>query len=141
MLKRFPLPRRSVALAAFGLGCCLAFASGAAPAAEASASVPPAPPERLVGPPPIADFFRRSTVNSSIASPSGRYAALTVAGGKYGRMRLVILDLSDVSKSTLLAEFDDEDIVNVQWVNDDRLVFQLSDLGKAVGERTNYGLM
>ena len=80
-------------------------------------------------------------MNSSIASPSGRYAALTVAGGKYGRMRLVILDLSDVSKSTLLAEFDDEDIVNVQWVNDDRLVFQLSDLGKAVGERTNYGLM
>jgi len=89
---------------------------------------------------PGADFFRPAEVTRPVMSPSGEYAAATMAGGEGGRQRLVILDLKDIAKSKVVAGFSDADIVHVRWVNNDRLVFTLADRQSPVGDQDGEGL-
>ncbi|MDP1315291.1 hypothetical protein, partial [Klebsiella pneumoniae] len=59
-------------------------------------------------------------------SPSGRYLAIQAAG-KADRMWLAVLDLQTMQAPKFIAGFNDADIASHHWVNEDRLVFQVSD--------------
>ncbi len=96
-----------------------------------------APPAEPV---PLADFFRRPAVTGPVMSPSGRYVAAAMKGGSQGRQRLVVLNLQDWSKSKVLASFADADIQTIHWVNDDRLVFTLTDAQSPYSEQQGQGL-
>ncbi len=73
-------------------------------------------------------------------SPNGLQAAAAMAGGPQGRRRLVALNLDDWSKSKLLASFSDAYIETIHWVNDERLVFTLSDTQSAYAAQRGEGL-
>lgn len=88
----------------------------------------------------LTDFFRTPVLTSAIVSPSGRYIAATMAGGPEQRQRLIMLNLQELSKPKLLAGFDDADIKSVLWVNDDRLVFTVTDRQSPYGDQFGEGL-
>ncbi|PHV03439.1 hypothetical protein CSQ88_01625 [Iodobacter sp. BJB302] len=54
-------------------------------------------------------------------SPSGKYIAVLMSVGAEKRLRLVVLNMDDLSKPRVVAGFADADISDVHWVNDDRL--------------------
>ena len=89
-------------------------------------------------PPPVADFFRRPAYVDMVMSPNGKAVAATAAVG--GRIGLVIVDLLDPSKSKSIASFSDADVLDVEWVNDDRLVFNVTDRRLPYGEQKGSGL-
>jgi dipeptidyl aminopeptidase/acylaminoacyl peptidase len=89
---------------------------------------------------PLADFFRPPVLSSAVMSPSGQYVAGTMTGGPQGRQRLVILNLQDLSKSNVLVGFNDADIKSVRWVNDDRLIFAVTDRQSPYGDQLGEGL-
>ncbi len=75
---------------------------------------------------PVEDFFRTPRLARPKLSPSGRYLAGAVPGGK--RVYLWVLDLENLGQSKVVAEFDDADIGDYEWVNDQRIVFDVIDL-------------
>ena len=88
---------------------------------------------------PVADFFRRPAYVSMVLSPNGQsIAATTAAPG--GRVGLVVVDLLDPSKSKSIASFSNVDVLAVQWVNDDRLVFNVTDRRLPYGDQKGSGL-
>lgn len=89
---------------------------------------------------PLADFFRPPVLSGPVMSPSGQYVAATMTGGPHGRQRLVILNLKELAKSIVIAEFNDADIKSVRWVNDDRLVFTVTDMQSPYGDQLGEGL-
>jgi dipeptidyl aminopeptidase/acylaminoacyl peptidase len=91
-------------------------------AAAAAHAAPPPPPEV---------FFGTPDIQETLLSPSGKRLAITSAKGAK-RVGLVVLDLEAGGKITRLVQVPKEDVVNVHWVNDDRLVFSYADLS---GER------
>ena len=99
-----------------------------------------AAPARAAEPVPLADFFRNPTVTSLALSPNGQHVAAAMAGGPQGRRRLVVLNLEDLSTSKLLASFGDADVQTIHWVNDERLVFTLTDAQSAFAGQTGEGL-
>ncbi len=82
-------------------------------------------------PPPASAFFNNPSFTGGVLSPNGRYLAAKVAV-KTGRDALVVVDLDDNSVSKV-AGFIDVDIGDVQWVNDERLLFNTTDRQLAVG--------
>ena len=90
--------------------------------------------------PPVADFFKRPVMSHPVMSPNGRYLAATRSGSASGRQQLVLLDLADLSKSRVLVGSPDLDIDSVQWVNDDRLVFSVTDSQQPYGSQLGNGL-
>jgi dipeptidyl aminopeptidase/acylaminoacyl peptidase len=117
MMTAFPL--RRLALAAL---LCL----NATHAAQAQA---PAAPAASI---PASAFFDNPAFSAPQLSPDGRSVALKVAN-KAGRIRLVVVDTAS-RKATVAAAFDDSDINRYQWVNDNRLVFNVTDMGEAQGD-------
>ena len=91
-------------------------------------------------PTPLADFFRNPVVTRLVMSPNGQHVAAAIAGGPQGRRRLVALNLADWSKSKILASFGDADIESIEWVNDERLVFTLTDAQSAYAAQRGQGL-
>jgi dienelactone hydrolase len=77
-------------------------------------------------PPAIAAFFKRPQFREPRLSPSGRYLAVQVAA-KNDRMGLAIIDLQTQSPPKFVAGFSDADVAGHQWVNEDRLVFQITN--------------
>ncbi len=111
-----PVPLRLVL--GIALSCMLA---GAPAASAAQASRPPA-----------AAFFNNAEFGGATLSPSGRYlAARSSAPGK--SMRLMVVDLQDNSVKTV-ASFADSDVRRFQWVNDERLVFDVTDRNVGPGD-------
>jgi len=83
------------------------------------------PAAHAQAPVPIESFFSDPLLEDATLSPSGRYlAAISAAPGR--RDALVVLDLQD-NKPRLVAGFKDADILDFQWVNDERLLFNVSD--------------
>jgi hypothetical protein len=82
-------------------------------------------------PPPPDVFFGAPDIQEAELSPSGKRLAITTAKGAR-RVGLIVLDLGAGGKITRLEQSPKEDVVNVQWVNDDRLLFGYADLS---GER------
>lgn len=103
------------------LGCGLAVA----PAAHAAPGAPPAEA-----------FFENPAFTGALLSPSGKYLAAKIAK-KGGRSMLAVIDLATRTAQSV-AYFEDTDINHVQWVNDQRLLFDTADLKAAQGE-IEYG--
>jgi dipeptidyl aminopeptidase/acylaminoacyl peptidase len=89
---------------------------------------------------PTVDFFRPSDISNPVVSPSGKYVAASMAGGSEQRQRLVILNLEDIAKSRVIAGYTNADIVAVHWVNDNRLVFSITDNEAAGADQRGAGL-
>ncbi len=108
----------------FAAALCTSFA--AAPAA--------AQPAVAAAAPPVEAFFSNPLLADAELSPSGRYlAALSGAPGR--RDILVVVDLQE-NKATPVASHSDVDILHFQWVNDGRLMFNVSD--KRIGPGGAY---
>lgn len=91
--------------------------------------------------PPIDDFFRSAAIDSARLSPSGRYLAIVI-GAKGARARLGVLDLDQPDQGAkVVARFDDADVTDVHWVDDQRLLFGASDSDAPVERRRPRGLM
>jgi acetyl esterase/lipase len=92
-------------------------------------------------PPPAADFFKLPDTAWAQLSPSGQRLAMTkrIGNGRYG---LVVVDLAPGGKAAGVAKFDSTDIVQVQWVGNDWLIFSAVDFkqGSAEDRRTGRGL-
>src|SRR5690242_4147525 len=94
---------RAVRAAFFGLGLVLAVAAKAAVPVEA--------------------FFQNPAFQDAQLSPSGRYVAVGVTP-KGGHTQLVVLE-TETMKAKAVASPKDADVFNIEWVNDDRLVFSV----------------
>jgi dipeptidyl aminopeptidase/acylaminoacyl peptidase len=90
-------------------------------------------------PPPVADFFRHPQFVRMVMSPNGQSIAATAAAPN-GRVKLVVLDLRDLSRSKTIAFFSDADVYDIAWVNGDRLVFDVTDRRLAYGDQKGSGL-
>jgi len=119
-----------------GLGLCSA--SGAQTGADAKAQPSTA---ALQAPLPVEVFFDWPDMSRPLLSPSGRYLAVLIKGTSQ-RNRLAVLDLAETKEAKVLASYEDADIADVHWVDDDWLVYSLHDslLGSADRERIAPGL-
>ncbi len=78
-------------------------------------------------------FFKHPAVLKAKLSPSGNRLAITTSIGA-PRVGLFVIELvGDVSKLRT-ALFKDIDVIDFEWVNDDRLVFKVEDLAAGSGE-------
>ena len=102
----------------------LAFA-GVAFAADVPTAVSPEP------------FFRHADYGSMQISPSGKFVA--VLAPLRGRLGLAVFDVLSRT-ATPAASVNGYDITTFRWVNDQRLVFSVSDLQSGLGEQRGGGL-
>lgn len=82
--------------------------------------------------PPAELFFKDPDITEAVLSPSGARLAYTTTKGS-PRMSLVVLDLAPGGRALRVAQFSEADVTDVHWVNDERLVFGLSDVSKGSG--------
>ncbi|SFD33332.1 alpha/beta hydrolase family protein [Massilia yuzhufengensis] len=85
-------------------------------------------------PPPVEAFFSNPLLDDAELSPSGRYLA-AISGAPGRRDVLVVVDLQE-NKATTVAGYKEVDVLQFQWVNDERLMFNVSD--KQVGPGGRY---
>lgn len=84
-------------------------------------------------PPPAEYFFGNVSFGGAVMSPSGRYLAVRLS--KPGsRILLAVLDL-ETRQPKVIANFSDADVAHVQWVNDERLVYDVVNMAEADGDR------
>ena len=79
-------------------------------------------------------FFRSETMASATLSPDGKTLALLSAATSKDRIRLIVLDVKSM-KASVLAQYDHDDVDDVHWVSNNRLVYQLDDHQAAAGDR------
>ena len=91
-----------------------------------SAGLLSAAPAAAAEPPSATAFFKRAAVRAPKLSPSGRYLAIQAAGKGDGRC-LVVRDLQNVDPPKCVAGFNDADLSSHHWINEERLVFEVSD--------------
>ncbi len=88
---------------------------------------------------PVATFFQNPTFSSAALSPNARFVAALVSAPD-GRVQLAVLDLGSMTPK-IVAGFPDADIRQFHWVNDNRLIFDVSDRETAQGDvRSGPGL-
>jgi dipeptidyl aminopeptidase/acylaminoacyl peptidase len=85
----------------------------------------------FAAPPPVEAFYNDADIVAATLSPSGRQLAITTARGAE-RVGLAVFDLGS-GKMTRAAHFSDGDVAGVQWVNDQRLVFGVTDYSQGSG--------
>jgi dipeptidyl aminopeptidase/acylaminoacyl peptidase len=84
-------------------------------------------------PPPPGAFFENPAFGGARLSPSARYlAARSSRPGVHDF--LVVIDLAN-NAAKVVAGFRDADVGNFEWVNDGRLVFDVTDSAVADGDR------
>ena len=83
-------------------------------------------------PPPLADFFANPEFSGALLSPDARHLAVRVLGPNQ-RERLAVVNLADNSIK-VVAQFDDVDVGEMEWVNPQRLVFATRDRQSAPGD-------
>jgi len=89
---------------------------------------------------PVEDFFKPDAYDDVHLSPSGKRLAATIPASS-GRRALVIVDIADPTKSKVVAAYSNADILGVQWVNDERLVYRVFDQQEALAnQRDGAGL-
>jgi len=88
---------------------------------------------------PVSDFFSAEAMSQPVLSPSGKYLAVRLANAK-GRRQLGIIKLDPPRQVKSVVSFVDADVADVQWVNDDRLVFNINDLQSAYADSIAPGL-
>ncbi|MEH0167798.1 alpha/beta hydrolase family protein [Roseateles microcysteis] len=81
-------------------------------------------------PVPVAAFFEPLDLSGAQLSPSGRW--LAAIGAKAGeRKKLIMLDTQNPSAPQIIALFDTVDVIDVEWMTDDTLVFETQDIEDA----------
>ena len=83
-------------------------------------------------PPPAELFFKDADIIEAVLSPSGRRLAITSAKGAT-RVGLVVIDMGPGGQMQRLAQFSDGDVFQVRWVNEERLIFGVTDLSEGSG--------
>lgn len=83
---------------------------------------------------PVRDFFSADAMSKPVLSPSGSHLAVRI-GGANGRYQLAVISLLPPRQVKIIAGFADADVANVLWVNDDRLIFTISDLQSSYTDR------
>ena len=73
--------------------------------------------------PPATQFFQTPLLSGAVLSPDGRALAFRQPGPD-GKLRLVVLDLLTFMP-TVVASYASDDVDEIRWVNDKRLVFTL----------------
>ena len=82
----------------------------------------------------LQSFFRHADIDAVRLSPSGHWLAITT-GAPSGRRILVVVDLEGKTPATIAASYVDADVRSFDWVNDDRLVYNLIDLEEGNGNQ------
>ncbi len=75
--------------------------------------------------PPAEHFFMNPRLSEAALSPGGRYLA-AISGAPGRRDYLAVIDLQNKS-AKLVAGYEDVDIETFEWVNENRLVFNVGD--------------
>ncbi len=106
-----------------------------APSSFASQSKPAASPQT-----PAADFFKQPGFFGATLSPQGKLIAFSASTGG-GRLGLFVVDVQTQANNKQrtirpLISLPDADVIRVKWLNEDRLLFQVGELGEGSG--TNY---
>lgn len=95
-------------------------------------------PSRAQGPsdarPSVEAFYAPNDIEQAAMSPSGRWLAITTTLGNR-RVGLVIFDLQEWKVQGKPVSFADGDIDDCHWVNDDRLVFTITDRSRGGGDQ------
>jgi dipeptidyl aminopeptidase/acylaminoacyl peptidase len=112
--------------------CARLLLAGALATAFAPAGAAPSVPDAAL--PAVESFFSNPLLANAELSPSGRYLA-AISGAPGRRDMLVVVDLQE-NKATPVAGHEDVDVLQFQWVNDERLLFNVSD--KQVGPGGNF---
>jgi dipeptidyl aminopeptidase/acylaminoacyl peptidase len=86
----------------------------------------------VLAPPPAEVFFRAADITEAELSPSGKRLAITSGRGGQ-RVGLFVIDLGSSGKPRAVAQYQDADIENIKWVNDDYLLFNASDYSRGGG--------
>lgn len=84
----------------------------------------------MAAPPRAIDYARAPAIRSVVVSPSNARAAMLTRAPN-GRMGLATVDLAN-GRSRFIAGYDDVDIVDVAWVNDQRLVYSAQQPGARI---------
>jgi dipeptidyl aminopeptidase/acylaminoacyl peptidase len=82
--------------------------------------------------PPVEAFFDNPEFGGAALSPSGKYVAARV-GGKGARERLAVYEIA-TGKAQVVAQFNDADVGNFQWISDDRILFDSAERDLAQGD-------
>ena len=105
--------------------------------AMAQASPPPNPSVQfpkteVVAPPPLSVkyFVRYPDIASPVLSNNGKYFAATAPIN--GRMNLVVIDL-ETRRGNALTNFSNFDVISVNWVGDDRILYTLGQFNTPTG--------
>ncbi|MDQ2820856.1 MAG: prolyl oligopeptidase family serine peptidase [Pseudomonadota bacterium] len=86
--------------------------------------------------PPVEAFFEHPSFRGAALSPNGRYLT-ALSGAKDKRDFLVVIDLRTM-KPTVVAAYNDSDVDQFRWVNNDRLVYQVADNTVGQGDTRYY---
>ena len=101
---------------------------------RAQAEVAATATARAAAPLPAELFYRQPDIQDARLSPSGRWLALTTQVSK-GRTGLVVIDLQTGKPMSAPANYSDGDVDDFFWVNDDRLVYDLTDRQRGGGDQ------
>ena len=85
----------------------------------------------------IETLFDHPHYGKAILSPNTKLLAATAKVGD--RMRLVVIDL-ETQKAKVVAGYNEVDIWSFHWVNDQRLVYTVMDLGGTLDDQPGEGL-
>ena len=90
------------------------------------------PKTEVVAPPPLSvkDFVRYPDIASPVLSRNGKYFAATAPIN--GRMNLVVIDL-ETRKGNALTNFANFDVISVNWVGNDRILYTLGQFNTPTG--------
>jgi dipeptidyl aminopeptidase/acylaminoacyl peptidase len=96
-----------------------------------AAAVEAAPPAAAPAPVPgIEDFFRLPALTDPVLSPDGHFLAASVDNAN-GRLQLVVVDLHSPGHPKVIAGYAHADVIGYHWVNDERLVYSVTDTQQA----------
>lgn len=101
-------------------------AASAQTSAQTSAHVPAAPP-------PAELFFGKPDIETARLSPSGNWLAASI-GMANGRFALAVFAVDGSAPPAVVAHFRDTDLGHFEWVNDERLVYNVVDLERGSGD-------
>lgn len=118
------------------LACCSGSLSGLAAGAAWAQAQPPSPTSVSAPaqtPPPAELFFRKPDFETARLSPSGNWLAASI-GMANGRYALAVFALDGSTPPVVVAHFRDTDLGQFEWVNDERLVYNVVDLERGSGD-------
>lgn len=76
-------------------------------------------------PPPVEHYTKWPAIERVVISPSGKHAALLMYTGGQKHRALAVMDLPPSKEGAkVIMQYKEADIGNVQWVNDERLVYE-----------------